>query len=268
VARVLLAEGREAEVFEWGDGKVLRLMREGEPREQMERGVAAMRAAEACGVPVPHVDEVVVVDGRPGVVMDRIDGQDLMTVLGSRPWTVVRAARDLGSLHAQLHDTVAPPELVSLRDHARRRIEDSILPATLIRFAIGALDELPDGDRLLHGDYHPGNVLFGSSGPVIIDWTNATRGDPAADVARTRLMLRVGDLPPGSSALLRRVDRLGRGYFAWAYLRSYRKHAPMDDALLDRWEVVRAADRISEGIEPEIPTLVELLERTERASRR
>jgi aminoglycoside phosphotransferase (APT) family kinase protein len=264
---VLLAEGREAEVFEWGPGNVLRLLRTGESREWMERGVAAMEAARACGVAVPRIDEVVVIDGRPGVVMERVDGPDLLSVLESQPWKLVGAARDLGRVHARLHETVAPPELVSLRQHVRHRIESvAALPSALARFALEALDGLPDGDRLLHGDYHPGNVLVGSNGPVVIDWSNATRGDPAADVARTRLMLRMGDLPPGSSALIRRLSRLCRGCFAWGYLRSYRSHASVDTAVLDRWEIVRAADRISEGIEVEIPALVELLDRAQRTA--
>ena len=107
-------------------------------------------------------------------------------------------------------------------------------------------------------------MLIGSDGPVVIDWTNATRGDPAADVARTRLMVRLGDLPPGSPALVRQLNRFGRRYFGRAYLRSYRAEHPVDTAVLDRWEIVRAADRVSEGIEVEIPSLLELLERAYR----
>lgn len=46
-------------------------------------------------------------------------------------------------------------------------------------------------------DFHPDNVLLAARGPVIIDWPDATRGQPLADVARTSLLLRLGGLPPG-----------------------------------------------------------------------
>ena len=57
---------------------------------------------------------------------------------------------------------------------------------------------LPDGDRLSHGDFHPANILMDGDEPVIIDWSNVTRGDPAADVARTLVILESGEPPPGT----------------------------------------------------------------------
>jgi aminoglycoside phosphotransferase (APT) family kinase protein len=130
-----------------------------------------------------------------------------------------------------------------------------------VHVALATLDGLAGGDRLCHGDYHPGNVVLARAGPVVIDWSNVTRGHPAADVARTRLMFRLGDLPPGSPPLLRALERHGRGAFVRLYLRRYGRKHPLDRALLDRWEIVRAADRFSEGIEAEYPALRALLER-------
>jgi aminoglycoside phosphotransferase (APT) family kinase protein len=43
---------------------------------------------------------------------------------------------------------------------------------------------------LLHGDYWPGNTLWRDGGLVaVIDWEDAARGDPLADVANARLEL-------------------------------------------------------------------------------
>jgi aminoglycoside phosphotransferase (APT) family kinase protein len=45
-------------------------------------------------------------------------------------------------------------------------------------------------DRLLHGDYWPGNILWRDQRlAAVIDWEEATLGDPLADVAITRLDL-------------------------------------------------------------------------------
>jgi hypothetical protein len=62
-------------------------------------------------------------------------------------------------------------------------------------------------------------------------------------------------------ALVRLIQAYGRGAFFRLYLRAYKRARPIDAGLVDRWEIVRAADRMMEGIEPERPALLELLER-------
>jgi hypothetical protein len=60
----------------------------------------------------------------------------------------------------------------------------------------------------------------------VIDWTSALRGDAAADVARSRLILGVGAPPPGASLLVRRFHALARRTIARLYLRAYLMRAP------------------------------------------
>ena len=47
-----------------------------------------------------------------------------------------------------------------------------------------ALAALPDGNRVLHGDFHPLNVFVGDA-DTVIDWVDATSGPAAADLARS-----------------------------------------------------------------------------------
>ena len=54
--------------------------------------------------------------------------------------------------------------------------------------------------RLLHGDLHPGNVLLGPSGPVLIDWTDAGSGPPAHDTATSWLVLACLDRAAAAAA--------------------------------------------------------------------
>ncbi len=259
--RVHVGEGREADIFAWDNGRVLRLLRRSSDPRRVEREAAAMRAAADGGVDVPNVYGTTMVDGRAGLIMDRVDGPDLIALMGKRPWAVPRVARIVGRSQARMHDVVAPDDLPGLRQLVRWKIETATeLPADLAEFALKKLDALPDGDRLCHGDFHPGNVLLGRNGPAVIDWTDATRGDPAADLARTRLLLRQGAVPKHMPALIRGLHAFGRGAFFRLYLRAYARARPIDDDLVDRWEVVRVADRVMEGIDAEQPDLLAQLE--------
>lgn len=55
------------------------------------------------------------------------------------------------------------------------------------RSLLAALDVVPpiDEHRLCDGHLHPGNIIMGTDGPVIVDWFDVARGPPSADVARS-----------------------------------------------------------------------------------
>ncbi len=90
-----------------------------------------------------------------------------------------------------------------------------------------------------------------SRSSMVIDWAEATCGHPAADVARTILLLRIGDRPPGARG---RVEDVGRAYLTRTYLRSYPTPMPRP------WLLPVAAARLNESIESERDHLLALIE--------
>jgi aminoglycoside phosphotransferase (APT) family kinase protein len=255
-----IAEGREAEIFAWEPGVVLKLYRSTEWLRSRDIESAAMEAVKQVGGATPAALGFVEVDGRPGLLIERIEGIDMLTAIGRKPWKIIRAGGIIGGVHAALNSTAAPSSLQSLKERLSRRIADvGAVRADLGERGMRALAPLPDGDRLCHGDFHPGNVILSPTGPVVIDWPGATRGDATADVARTVLMIRLGDLPPGAPLLIRKLDKVGRTFLRLRYLAAYRKVHAIDTTMLERWTVPVAIARLAEGIEPEIPKILKLL---------
>jgi aminoglycoside phosphotransferase (APT) family kinase protein len=176
----LIASGRSADVYEAGDGRVLRRYRDGRPADRVAREAEVMAHARAHGVPVPEVFDVAGGD----IVMERADGPTMLTVLGRRPLAFRRQARLLARLHAVVHAVPAP----------------DWLPA-------------PFGDEdgaqvLLHRDLHPQNVILTADGPRIIDWEGAARGPAVADVAMTWVIVGFSDVAGLTSAGVRTVQAL------------------------------------------------------------
>jgi aminoglycoside phosphotransferase (APT) family kinase protein len=132
--------------------------------------------------------------------------------------------------------------------------------ADLAERGMDALSRLPDGDRLCHGDFHPANIILAKQGPIVIDWPIATRGDAAADVARSLLILRIGELPPGSPMLLRTLEKVGRTVLLWRYTVSYMRAASIRRESIDRWTLPLAIARLSEGIVEERPRLLKFID--------
>ena len=68
-----IAEGREAEMFAWDDGTILRLMRTADGQRANELQFVALKSARASGVRVPEVMELTTVMARPDHGADRRD---------------------------------------------------------------------------------------------------------------------------------------------------------------------------------------------------
>jgi len=256
----LLGAGREADVYAYGDDAVLKLYRPGFDGHRNE--TAVLRSLDGHGI-APTLMNVVDCDGRTGLVVERISGPDMLTLLQQRPWTVLVQARRLANAHLAVHRVQAPSALADLRQVLAERIKDAALPTRLSDFVSGLLDMLPDGGRVCHGDYHPGNVLLTAGQTAVIDWGAATRGAPAADHARTLLLLRRADPLPETPPLARTLIAAGRALLTDAYARAYRRDSPPLHQTRP-WLLVQAAARVSEGIAAEKAMLIEILERAQR----
>lgn len=254
----LLDSGMQAEIFEWGEGRVLRLVMEGGGDEiagaaggggaMLAREAEVMRTASAGGVPVPAVHELLTVDGRPGMVMDRIDDGPMLSAMLGRPWRLLPLVRRFGEIQAQIHGTPAPEGLVTVHEWSRVQLAKlGAADAGLRAWAERELERLPSGDSLLHGDYHPLNLLMAGGEPQVIDWPAASVGPAEADIARTRVLVEAADPPNGSPVMLTLMGVFRKRLFVPRYLRAYGRMRAFDRELLERWRMVRAIDRLAEA---------------------
>jgi hypothetical protein len=77
---------------------------------------------------------------------------------------------------------------------------------------------------------------------MLVDWCDASRGDPVADVARTCLLLDSGSrhLPGSNGSTL--------GSLAGAYLERLWEPLGLDHDRLERWTGINAVARMAEGL--------------------
>ena len=219
-----------------------------------------MQAAGAAGLPVPAVYDFVELDGRVGYVMDRIDGGPMLGTLMRQPWRMLSLIRQFGTLHARVHAATAPEGMTSSHARIEQRLEQ--LPdtdAALRHRAEALLASLPHGESLLHGDYHPLNLLMGASGPVLIDWPGATSGPAEADVARTSVLMAASTPPNGMPLMLWLMSALRRRLFIPRYVAAYQQTQPLDLGQLRQWQVVHAIARLVEGPPEEADALRDLI---------
>ncbi|MBE1577116.1 aminoglycoside phosphotransferase family protein [Amycolatopsis roodepoortensis] len=167
--------------------KVLKLTPD---RTIAESEAAALRAWDGCSRVVQVLDTELAAGA---ILLEGIEpGTELMEAGADVPWT------EVGDLMAQIHSVTPPSDFPPLEDRvvfmyelAERGLRGSVAEATLSletldRARLRALELATggEGNAIVHGDLHPGNVLDGGPGrgAVAID-PRPSVGDPSFDLA-------------------------------------------------------------------------------------
>jgi hypothetical protein len=178
----IVGRGAQATVYAKGEYAV-KLYRDGYPKRNVFGEAYIMANLELANFPGPRIYEILLVNGRYGLRMDRINGKMLLEELRdpSRCKNTLDVLVDL-QCRLQKHDNVGwLPDL-------KQRFHDDVarndrLSADLEKNLLEILDGLPDGQALCHCDFHAGNVFFDGAEYTVIDLLQISRGDPAADAA-------------------------------------------------------------------------------------
>ena len=181
----LIASGRAADVFDIGDGKVLRRYRQplDDVHERVRFEARLMRFVAERGVPVPEVYDVVDAD----LIMERIDGPTMLEALEAAPWKILWHARLLARLQKRVARIEAPDWMRATDGHGTH------------------------AQRVLHLDLHPVTVILSQRhGAKVIDWTNAAAGPPGFDAALTFVEISTFEVTSSS-------DRVAQRLFAQAF---------------------------------------------------
>ncbi|MFG1703982.1 phosphotransferase [Nonomuraea sp. M3C6] len=167
----LLGSGRSADVYAIDGERVLRRYR---TATDVGREAAVMVYVRERGFPVPDVypgDE-----SDTDLVMGRLSGPTMLEAVIEGSITPEETGDTLAGLLLRLHE-------------------------------IPALASADLGDRVLHLDLHPDNVMLTVRGPVVIDWANTEEGPPGLDCAMSAVILAQVAVDPESelAALARSV---------------------------------------------------------------
>jgi Ser/Thr protein kinase RdoA (MazF antagonist) len=239
-----LAHGRTADVYAWDESAVLKLFHDWFSLENIEYELKIARAVHISGVKSPAVRELIQVNGHNGLVYERVNGESMLKMFPRKLWKIPSYARTFAALHAQMHDCVFGADMPSQRERLKRKIEQAnALPTPLKTALTTSLLSLPESDRVCHGDFHPDNILLTETDSTIIDWIDATSGNPLADVARTSIIL-LGARAQTQNLFFKFVLYV----FHSIYLREYFRLRPHGRDEYHRWLPIVAGARLSENI--------------------
>jgi aminoglycoside phosphotransferase (APT) family kinase protein len=245
----------------------------------MARQARIMDTLASTAVPVPEVlaySADPVIDGRPFVLMAKVDGDCGESALaGMTPHALIRAAFET----IDLIGAVPPPATgigdegvtepaaevrrwTALRERAPAELfrRAPVLEAKLLKDA-----PAPGRVRLVHGDYHPGNLVFrGGAVAAVLDWEIAHLGAMASDKASLCLLAirgRFGEPYSGAAAAIPLEDMVAMAdepHFDYVLAATCHKYASILGYNLGLHRRGKRIDPVYEGLTRTIPGLIDV----------
>jgi Ser/Thr protein kinase RdoA (MazF antagonist) len=243
----VVATGSRSTVHARGRDAVVKVPRAATPDAWIRDDATYSDAARHAGAPVPEFLGFDRHRGRLVSIYRRARGPAMSDALIGDANGADAHGRTLARLQADLAALVAPVVVPRQFDRLRcklRLVARHIDPALA---EVAALLPAITRSALCHGDLHPSNIVLTADGPMLVDWFDACRGDPVADVARTWLLLSprlsaTSHLGATPDAIVDRVRD--------AYLDAAHDTFAIDDGKLAQWQAVVAVARIAEGFDP------------------
>ena len=186
----LLGEGGHGKVFRINDDTIVKMYYAGDSLETIKREQDYAKKAFVMGIPTAIPFDIVKHEEMYGLVFELVNADIVSNYLNAHPEELEEIAKKYARTMKQLHAThVAQGALGSTKELYRSRIE-GLRPymtdeevETLLRIN----EAIPESDTVVHGDFHPKNVMIQNGELVLIDMADLTCGHPLYDLGSMAL---------------------------------------------------------------------------------
>ncbi|PNT90383.1 phosphotransferase family protein [Clostridium thermosuccinogenes] len=257
----MIGKGMTAEVYEWGQDKVLKLFFDNVTMERVDYEASIGKTVHEAGVPSPAVFGVIDAEDRRGIIYERIEGKTMFLHIQKEPWMVYHYAQQLARLQYEVHKCKLK-NLPAQKDKFTDRIKSSsqILGDRLGKI-LDYMESLPDGNSVCHGDFHFNNIMVSGNRLVPIDWTNAYCGNPLGDVARTCLIMRSPLKYPEFPDIMMPIIQYTKWLICWTYLNEYMRLSKAGYKDIYAWILPVAAARLRDKVPGEEKWLMSVIDK-------
>lgn len=189
----IIGRGNTACVYEWDEGKVLKLFNQGYPDEAIEKEYLNAMAIADFDFAKPKVYEIISYEDKKGIIYDKVEGESLLDWV-MKTGDVEKCALYMTSLHKAIVKNKIS-NVAYYKDFLKSSVTSASLTIDEEQEILQRINRLADGEALCHGDFHPGNILLSGERAFIIDFMNVCCGNFLYDVARTVYLVEYTPVP-------------------------------------------------------------------------
>lgn len=189
----IIGEGGHGTIYKIGEDTILKVYKDHSPIEVIENERQYAKNAFMNGVATAIAYDVVETEQGYGVIFEMVNGMTLGQYLKKHPDKLEEYSIKFADLFHTLHTTNADKTLyddyqdvlVDRCEKAKKYITDD--EAEQLKRIVKSI---PRGNGMIHGDYHPNNVMVDDEGELLlIDMADISRGNGFYDIGGSYLIM-------------------------------------------------------------------------------
>ena len=182
----IIGRGGNGTVYRLDDDKIVKVYRPVVSLDKIEREREFAKTALINGVPCVIAYDVVKCGDSYGIVFEMLRSDTLGHAMKNNPEKLDEYVEEYVALAKELHSAkIETGTFTNIKTILHERVPKLAKWCTPEEMQLldSLIDELPDGDSIIHGDLHPGNIMIQDGELVLIDMPEVTMGAKLWDIA-------------------------------------------------------------------------------------
>lgn len=185
----VIGKGQCGNVYQLSDNQIIKIFNSFIPMESIEKERNNASMVHEMGIPSAEVYDIVDTEEGKGLIYEYINAGSLQQLMKEKPENMEAYSERLGKLCRKVHNTnvegkgfySAKKEFLDRLEASKELIVDLYDMETYSKIEKLILS-VPDGSGLVHGDFHPDNVLIKNNEFILIDLADVMIGHPIFDL--------------------------------------------------------------------------------------
>ena len=183
-----IGEGGMGTIYKINDEQIIKVYNPDVTLSEIEKKKQYAREIFIRGIPTMISFEIVAVGEKYGIIFELLGSDTVARTLRKNPSLTTDYGRKMGELLKKLHSIDMPENaLPRIKDRFSEWIgimeRDYHTAPRIIRAMRQVLEAVPDANRVLHCDFHEGNVMIRDGELLLIDIDEVCVGNPIFDLA-------------------------------------------------------------------------------------
>ncbi len=183
----VIGEGFNGKVYRIDQDNVVKVYKNADALAAIRHEREVARLALILGVPTAISYDVVRVGDSYGSVFELLNARSFAKILAEEPERMDWCVKEYVALLKKVHSIAVPAgKLPPFKPHVLKGIRraNAYLPRSCGEKLVRLIGEIPESDRMIHGDYHTKNIVLVGGEVLLIDMDTLSVGHPIFELAQ------------------------------------------------------------------------------------